>query len=259
MPVLNTADGLYVGSSAVDAAYMGAAQVWPPAGGGGGPGGVAGLHIWYDAEAEGLANNTVVTALVDQSGNARNASVDSGQTGPTIKTGIVNGLAVYRWNGTTDRMLMPDLSALASATGFVVVKVDTDPPADVAQSGLWYIGSSTDSTHFPYLDGTVYDQFGTNTRKTTVNPTPSLSAAFRIYEAKSASGAWASRLDGASLFSTATNTPGFASAPVLGANYASIFHDGDIAAFLLYTPALSDADASLVRAALGTTYGITVT
>jgi hypothetical protein len=205
---------------------------------------ITGCQLWLDASQMSLADGVEVATWADLSGNARDWVQSVPGTRPLCKTGILNGLRVVRFNGADDVLDGPNfLTGFTAAEIFILVKVDADPPAGVAQSGLWSFGNSGDSVHFPYTSGVVYDDFGSTVRKDTGDPTLSLSSAFRLYNVSTASGAWTSRVDGTQHFTTATNTVGWSTAPRLGSSSDNTkFLDGDIAEIALYNAVLSGGD-----------------
>lgn len=218
---------------------------------------VSGCQLILEASRiTGLSDGDPVATWADASGNSRDFSQGTGVNRPTYKTNIINGRAIVRFDGTTDYVQGPNfLTGYTEGEIFVLVKINADPPADVAQSGLWVFGSSGDTTHFPYTDGTVYDAFATDTRKTTVDPTPSLSSTFRIYNVSSKSGEWTSRLDGTQIYTTGTNTVGWTTGPRLGADAgATRFLQGDLALAVLYNVVLSSADRASVIDKINTDY-----
>lgn len=60
--------------------------------------------VWFDATSEAYANGDPVTAATDRSGNSRNAT---GGSPPTFVTNVINGLSVYRFDGTNDMLQTP--------------------------------------------------------------------------------------------------------------------------------------------------------
>ncbi len=216
-----------------------------------------GGQLWarYKASSEAGADGDPIVPQ-DISGNARHLTQATASLKPLLKTGIAGGKSVYRFDGVDDFCNVPDMSALTAGTGFVVVKIVTDPPAVESKAGLWRTDASTDGSHLPYIDGVIYDAFGSTARKTTVNPALSLSSAFRIYDVVSAAGDWRSYLDRTLLFSTATNTVGFSATGFVGKSTGSTTHflDGDLAEVIFYSTALSTADRLAVETYLDEEY-----
>jgi hypothetical protein len=177
---------------------------------------------------------------------------------PTYKTNIQNGLPVVRWDGVDD-LMRQNVIGWSNLTVFIVVKVDNDPPGADAQTGFWVLGGSGQATHYPYTDSNIYDDAGSTVRKSTGNPTLSLSSAFRIYTVKSTAGEWTSWIDGTQHFTTGTNTvdddPG-AGIISLGTNSNGDRLDGDVGEMLIYDAALSSTDREAVEAYLADKWGL---
>lgn len=231
------------------------------------PKAIAGLAVWLKADALVLSDGAAVSTWADSSGSGRNATQGVGANQPTYKTAIVNGLPVVRFAGaggasTFNSLVFATFPAFTQQTVFIVVKVVSDPGLDASRSGLWIMGvaGAANNTHYPFSDGIIYDDAGSTVRKTTVNPTPSLSSAFRTYCVRSAPSDWQTFLDGSQLFSTGTNTVGQPAAPTLGRSFdvsPSIpALNGDIAEFLVYDSALSATDRLAVESYLRVKYAL---
>ncbi len=219
---------------------------------------IAGLKLWLKADALVLNDADPVTTWADASASGNDATQTTAANKPTYRSNVVNGKPAVRFDGANDFLQFADVFSLLSAGEiFIVVKIDADPPGAAAQTGLWTLGSDTQNTHFPFTDGTIYDQFGTTVRKATADPTPLLTS-FRLYNVSSASGNWTSRLNSSQIFTTATNTVGFTTAPVLGAGVggATYFLDGDIAEVILYDAALSSGNRANVESYLNSKYAL---
>lgn len=181
-----------------------------------------GVVIWHAARLlSGTNDGDLCTQFVDFSGANRHGYAPA-TNAPYFTNNVINGLPAFRFGGTNgDHTTYVALSnvfgSLTAAEVFLIVKIDADPPANTDLSGLWYLGFDTSFTHFPYDgDGIIYDTFGTTSRQTTANPTPTLTS-WRLYNVTSAASAWTNRLDGTVLFGTAANTVGFPSLqPLLG-------------------------------------------
>lgn len=137
---------------------------------------------------------------------------------------------------------------------FIVLKKITDPSAADVLSGLWRVTSNTaNSTHWNYSDNNIYDDFGTDSRKTVGNPTPDLTD-WHIYEVRSTGGEFTAWLDGTQLYTTATNTVGIDADCRLGRSLGEFYFYGNIAAFILTIT----HDHTVVRNYLSIKYGITL-
>lgn len=228
--------------------------VFPPAGPGFSPLSLS-PAAWWDFSSLALADGAAIATVPDGSGNGRTLTQAVGASKPIYKTAIQNGRDIARFDGAATFFDVPSLAALTAATAFLVVKVNVDPPATTLTTGLWDLDAATgasSSSHFPFTDGIVYDSFGSTARKTVGNPTPALTA-FHIYEIKSIAGNWTALLDGAQIFTTATNTVGFSATGFLGKSFdgtTNYFCAGDMGELLLYGSGLNTTDADSVRAFL---------
>lgn len=207
---------------------------------------VAGLKLWLQGNTLDLSSEARVGTWTDSSGLSNNGTQGTVDSQPRKIDNVLNGHPVVRFDGINDHFSFPDfLTGLASGEVFIVVRPRLDPNPTAARTGLWDMGSeSAVTSHFPWTDGIIYDEFGTTARKATVNPLPSL-ANWRLYNVRSATNAWSSHLDGVQLFTTATNTVGWAAAPVLGGSPPYYF-DGDIAEVLIYGNVLSATDRTKI-------------
>lgn len=224
-----------------------------------GPDSISGLKVWLKADSESYADLDPVGTATDRSGVGNNATA-AGAARPIFRTSQINGLPAYYFEAAQSRVLtFGDFGAAFTAGHlFVVVKLVTDPPTVDTKTGLFTMGSLGDTTHFPYTDSTIYDNTFTTVRKTVGNPTPALTA-WRVYEVRSAASDWEAKLDGTSLFSTATNTFAINTAPSLGADTAPAtdnYLDGYVAEFIVYNKALSAGEQTTVKNYLAAKYNL---
>jgi hypothetical protein len=138
-------------------------------------------------------------------------------------------------------MALPNVfTGLTSAEVFLVVKQDADPGVGGDVGAIWTFGSDS-SDHFPFQDGVVYMGWGSTVRKTVGNLTPSL-AAWRVLNISSAPSDYNVRVDGTSVFSTATNTVGWTTAPRIGYAATGIPALGYWAELIMYSRVISSTE-----------------
>lgn len=219
---------------------------------------------WCEARHETYSDNDPVSILHDQSGNGNHWTQATSGEQPIFKTGIVNSQAVIRFDGSDDSLTLAldILSGKSAGEVFIVVKVDNDPPGASAQSGLWnQDGDGTNACHYPFTDGTIYEAWGSTSRKTAVNPTPSL-ASWRLYNVASAASDFKIRLDGTQIYSTGTNTFASFSSPIrLGRSdslFGNVYLDGDIALIAIVDAVLNSTDRDAIEAEIASIYGLTI-
>jgi hypothetical protein len=92
---------------------------------------VSGMVRWYAAFKESFADNDAVTTATDYSGLANNAGQPTAGNKPTFKTSIVNSKAVFRFDGSADR-LTNNLTSWGTIFGVAAI---TTPTADRCWAG----------------------------------------------------------------------------------------------------------------------------
>ncbi len=172
------------------------------------------LQAWYDADNLAGADGSVVTTFTDRTG-AFNATDGSSQA----------NLIYNRLNGrkgvvldagsaeTTEFTMSSSLMSGATAGCFFAVFLASDPPLFEQLCGAPLDAftnntGGTKATHTPYMDGIFYEHFGTDTRKTLGNPTPSFTSP-RIYSVHSGANDFRTYIDGTNFTTTGTNTVNF--------------------------------------------------
>ena len=206
-----------------------------------------------------------MTLWADKSGNGFDGVPASGGVGgPSTGTRTINSLNVLDFVPEDGLNLFGTIRSTLQAAGaaemFIVARNDHDPAASVNDSGhVIQLSGDTQVSHLPYTDGVVYEGFGTTARKTTGNPSASLTSPF-IYNVRSASGSYVTEFNGAAHFSTATNTPGFTGFGFY-IGYASANtrrYDGVIGEILIFDNVLSASDRAAIEAYLSDKWGISV-
>lgn len=143
-------------------------------------------------------------------------------------------------------LIGPNLSSLTEAEVFILLDIDADPPQSGVQTGLYFLASL--GSHYPWVNGTIYDGFCSNSRKTVGNPTESLTDP-RVVNIWSASSDWNYNLDSSSLYSTVSNTVTGPATTYLGRSDGGggpFYLRGRIRAFILYDGKLSASDRAAV-------------
>ena len=150
-----------------------------------------------------------------------NATQATAANKPTYKVNMSGGQPALRFDGN-DKMGFASSIISGTPDGFAtfIYKVDADPAADPTTGAvLGDFGSDALANHWPYSDGNIYDDFGSTSRKTAGNPTPSL-ASFRLISQHSAASDFVIRIDGVQFYSTSTNTVGWNSVQRIGVSLA---------------------------------------
>ncbi len=237
--------------------------VSPFRGGAFSPSDIASLTMWIDFDdLDTRTLNGADISQQDDKANGNNCVQTTASEQPLFQSSGINSLGCAELDSSTEEyfdVTDDTLSALTAAEVFIVVVLNTDPPALVA-TGLWTFGDTgSTKTHFPLnTDEVIYDGFGTTVRKTTVDPTPLLTTP-RCYNVVTTSSEWTSELDGTQLFTTGTNTVGFRSTSLrLGANPdASNFLDGQIGELVMFDTKLSAPDKASMETYIEDKWAVT--
>lgn len=208
------------------------------------------LWDWWEPSRELYADNDTMPVLHGLLHGQHWTQVTSSYY-PTFKTAIINSLAVSRHvlGATPKAWTGPSMKTLKAAHLFIIVKINNDPPASATKTGLVTLGSSGSNSHYPFTDGSIYDDSFSTTRQTVGNPTPALTS-WRLYEIISTTTEWTALLDGTQLFTTATNTPSFLgnNLTTLGTNLGSLQAlEGDIAGVYMFVAKLGSERTEVVN------------
>jgi hypothetical protein len=202
------------------------------------------------------AGDGFVTTWYDQSGNANNATQSTAGNQPQI----VSSGSVILENSKPTISFLSGLSGFGFATfspstveGFLVVKAKADPPSGT-NSGFISIGSDTFNSHFPFIDGNIYDAFGTDNRKSVGNPTTPLNQ-LNLYNVLSASGQWTARLNTTQIFTTSSNVVAINANPTIAAKNISFGMSNFISEFIIY-PSNQSANRSGIESNINLYYAI---
>ncbi len=231
-------------------------------GGGGGPTPpMTNLLGWWKADALAGSNGASLASWPDSSGNGNDLTQSTPSLQPTLATNKINGLNAVRF--TNQLFAVPNFyGSVTQAEIFGILMIDSDPPVSGGETGLWTWGGGTaERTHYPWTDGTIYDNFFAGSRFTTVNPSPSL-AAWRCYNVSAGTNTWTSRLDGTQLFTSASNTFTVAGNHWVGASESvdTTFYQfsGWMAEILFYSSILSPGTRSQVSTYFNSKYGLSI-
>jgi hypothetical protein len=219
------------------------------------------LKLWLRGDLGVTLNGGDVSAWADQSGNGQHFTQATGAQQPLyVASGISSMPSVAFTAANSDLLESSGFPSLSAAHVFIVMQANADPAAGSPdQGGLWmFDGTAANNSHVPFTDGTIYDCFGTDVRKTTVNPAPAFTSP-RIYSVKTANNAWSNYLDGVLLWDLGggSNTVSFTATPRLGKTLSAFF-DGSIAEVILCDAVQSAGNETDILDYLGARYTITV-
>lgn len=225
--------------------------------------------LWLDAsDASTLYDATVGGNLVpvdspvarweDKSGNGINATQVTAGNRPLRKSGSIYKSGAILFDATNDVLELPGLNGGTAYSVFAVHQKNSDPPAS-GEDAMFINRTGTDGNAdvFPYQDGRLISGFFSTVRKTVSVARPSLAAPNTVY-IESAPNSYVIRINGASYFSTTTNTVASRADSRLGHSGGAAFH-GFINEIILFKRILSDYDRQLVEYYLSDKYAIPLT
>jgi hypothetical protein len=120
----------------------------------------ASINVWYDASSPSVPfvpngnDNTAITQWSDSSSAARNANPSGGGPGvrPIVKTNVLNGYRIVRFNGVAQNLQVSNTTWAQSLSGFTILTV-----AKFSSLVGTRTLSSTDENGFKiFFDGTNY-------------------------------------------------------------------------------------------------------
>jgi hypothetical protein len=165
--------------------------------------------LWLKADELSGSDGDRVTTIPDASGNGNDFDAQDVLRRGVLRVANKNGLNVLEFDGSggngtwyigSDNMFA---AVTEGATMYAVVRNDNEN-----NSILHSFGGKDATYHFPFSDGNIYDGFGSSSRKSVGNPAPTM-VEWRLYTWKSRDGEWKLFMDGAQIFTTATNTLDF--------------------------------------------------
>lgn len=223
------------------------------------PSDYAGLQVHYQYNTgywQDSARTTAATAAGDplgawddQSGNARHATQSTNARRPTLSS---VSLAPAFSQPSNQWLALPNfLTGFTVGDVFMLLRAEYDPAIRTVAFSCF--GSSGDNDHYPWTDGIIYNTFGTNVRKTVGNISPYLGK-YHVLRILSKSGTWSMWIDDVQVFTTASNTVGWTTAPSIGKGVGSFFWDGRLAEMFLYSQERSGAEATALVSYLNGVY-----
>ncbi|OAM91858.1 hypothetical protein AW736_26520 [Termitidicoccus mucosus] len=201
---------------------------------------VESLRLWLKADT--LLPGTL-GAWADQSGNLNGAVAPAPVNAPLVTQDESGGIAVH-FDATKNQHLgLPNfMNGATEGEAFVVLKASSAQPS--ASRGLWRVGSSS-YNYYPHTNGTLYEDFGTNTQRSLATPAINITQ-WHVYNVSSKAGEWMARIDGTQQAYSTSNTAYWHSAPLLGSNGNHGF-DGGVAEVLVFDKVLSEEERAIVN------------
>ena len=215
-----------------------------------------GMNLWLRADVGVAADsNGDISRWQDLSGNGNDATQSTVGSQPTLAANSINGLPAVHFSAAIGQwFILPNFMNGASAgEAFVVVKAASSLPSQ--SRGLWNLGSgwTWDTGSFPDTDGTISDNFGSQSEYKLGRPPYGLDQ-YLLYNVSAQTGLWFAQINGAPIASFLGNTVGFGTTPVLGCagydGYEGLVSpfDGSVAEVVIYSNTLSTEQRAAVDA-----------
>lgn len=202
------------------------------------------------------ASDGYIVRWYDQSGTGLDASQSDVTKQPKIATAGVlnreNGKPVILYDGADDHLILRSWNRATSATGFIVFKPTASESNTVA---LWEFGTNSDASYWAAGGNTIYDGFGTNSRRSVSSPIDldqqSNLATVQISNNKSEY--W---LNGDPLMSPENVSVDWSGTPIIGGTSNGLRWAGSISELVIYNKALNDIDRQNIEGSEGIYYGV---
>lgn len=198
---------------------------------------------------------------------SQTGSNDVTQSTTTQQPKIMDNGVIYRLggkptiysDGTTNIWLTASnfMGSESAGTVYEVTAADADP-ATVGAGPVVENKDNTVSSHQPFSDGNIYDGFLSTVRKTTGNPSTSLSSMY-LYCAISASNDWRSYINNTLHYSTTTNTYGATTPFQIFEGYTTGVinpYAGKVSEVVIFSGASSNGDRNGISGNINTYYTI---
>lgn len=208
---------------------------------------IAGLQLWYAANAiTGKVDGDALTSWTDAGSQGKNLAEATNP--PSYRTNVINSLPVVRFDGTNDTLTAASITAIAQPlTVFMVVKsnnLSKDRYWDTRITGRTLFGNDT-SGYELYAGSSVLTGGSRDT-------------SFHIFTVVYNGASSIARRDGTSII---TGNPGAGSMTpefVVGSDgLGGDFLSGDVAECGVYNVSLSTANHNALGQGLATKYGLT--
>jgi hypothetical protein len=220
-----------------------------------GPIPTTGLQGWWDADDASTftySSGAIVSQWRDKSGNNRHANA-SGGAAPTVVPASMNGHPTLYLTGALCWMnIAPFASAYTTAELFAVLKIKTLAGNGARSQMLAAWGINTEVGWYPFVDGTVYENWGITGRPAMGVASTATLLAPHIYNIRLAPGSITAVINGTTIGSSGA-TVGFGNTiPYKFGIEANVNEppDGYIAEIVMYDRVLSTVERQQVESYL---------
>jgi hypothetical protein len=166
-----------------------------------------------EPDAYSLADGANVTTDWQDKTTGNHDAVVGGT--PQYIANQINGRGVIRMSAdSADQFALPSMAAFTKGAFFIVMKV-----INVTTSGGNKLGASGAASHYPYyLDGKIYEDFGSTARVGPLDPVVPILDTWHVYWGYSDAGVYKLYQNESLLYESSVNTVGFPAAPLIGSN-----------------------------------------
>lgn len=220
-----------------------------------GPGGVgstSNIETWLDASTISGADNDPISSWTDISGNGNNATQGTGSFQPTLKTGVLNGLPVIRFDGTDDRLDFASNITSTAITSFIVYSRPLKSINTILTLGRHVLYNQNGNATTIYLSP--------EKRNYISHPNNSFST-FMMSTGSNFSSGSIQLTDRTNILNTTRNSLWNNSSSAIGCRLLSssysLFFQGDIAEVILFDEELNSAKKNIISNYLGVKYNYT--
>lgn len=196
------------------------------------------VSIWYDQQG---SNNATQATASNQLRVVNNGSLE-----------LINGLPTLKFFQGQSKMFMDSLSYLSEGEMFLSLKAENDPGAINNRS--WKFGTSTFDNHHPFTNASIYDDFGSTSRRLIGDPITNLTNA-HVYNILSANNDVRAWINNEALSTFNSNVVSFNNSPVLGSYNATAVAYNNFFELIIY-PLKEDVNRGNIKQNIFNYYGI---
>lgn len=218
------------------------------------------LDWWWDPRdtASLTLSGSQVTAIADKSVNAFSSTGGGGASNPTKVTGGsgINGKQSIHFDDASIQWFdLPNrFGGFTAYEIHCVRQLPADPPVGANQ--FWTFGAGGAAVYVPFVDSKSYDDFGSDTRRTSAAPAAGVWAQPHVYSVIVTASEWTASVNGVVIITAATPTVAWTTTPRFGTYNIGAGFLGNVGEVVGYTGKLSAGDRAALYAYLKATWGL---
>ena len=198
------------------------------------------------------ANTGYIVTWYDQSTNGYNFTTSTQADQATIVLNCFGNIPGVNFD--TDKYDRATILSGTTASSYFQVAQNINDPSTGAGSAPFLRHNSL-AAYYTYTDGVIYDDWGTNSRHTTGDPTTSLTNLV-LYSTFAGASDWRSYINNTSFYSTGTNTVAYSGGLKMGYSTTGVNAKMKVAEGLIYSSLLSDGDRNGISGNISSFYSI---